>query len=44
MALLAAAERALETVAMLVLVGFLPHHFLPAAWRLHFFAVLSMAS
>jgi hypothetical protein len=31
-------------VAVLVLVGFLIHHFLPASWRLPFFAGLSIAS
>ncbi|KAB0269761.1 SGNH/GDSL hydrolase family protein [Microvirga brassicacearum] len=36
--------RAFESVLMLALGGFLVHHFLPAAWRINFFAALSIAS
>ena len=35
---------AFEQVLTLAFVGFLIHHFMPSAWRLGFFAVLSMAS
>jgi D-alanyl-lipoteichoic acid acyltransferase DltB (MBOAT superfamily) len=36
--------RAFESVLMLALGGFLVHHFLPATWRINFFAALSMAT
>lgn len=36
--------RAFESVLMLALGGFLVHHFLPAPWRINFFAVLSITS
>jgi hypothetical protein len=35
---------AFEMIATLALGGFLVHHFLPAAWRLNFFAALSVTS
>ncbi len=35
---------AFESVLTLALAGFLVHHFLPASWRIAFFAALSMAT
>jgi hypothetical protein len=37
-------SNAFEMIATVALGGFLVHHFLPAAWRLNFFAALSVAS
>jgi hypothetical protein len=37
-------SEAFESVMTLALGGFLIHHFLPAAWRINFFAALSVAS